>query len=464
MKPTILAIFLLFLSLNSFAAHAEDACVDILSDHIQAINSSEELLRKLGENANEITPFQIIEMQKSMTARFLSLKNLLAATNDTNYDFTRCTPKLLTTALAIYDFSLAGKSIFANDVLRRVFLGFSKYPLYQLTDYISKYKKYTSNKLIEKTQLEIENQKYSLPDGVIFSKTQLDYDPNLFALSDAAINGTASVVAGAARIWGFISDHLKWRQGRLNNNSKAISIIRSKLKPLDLIYEKRTFLLSNYTIPGHWGHVAVWLGTKEELIALDIWDKSYFAPFQEFIESGRNIVEIRKEGLSFQSLETFINLDEIAITRIKNIAEDRADAVYEGLSEQAGKSYDFKFDARTADKITCAELISFSFGDIKWPETKTLFQTTLRPDDIALLSLDSTSVEEFVLYFKGTSNKDNDGFQSLGFKEWTKLFNTEKHLSPEENQFNNEEKAKSIANSEKVRQLQAEYLRMYSGT
>ena len=161
-------------------------------------------------------------------------------------------------------------------------------------------------------------------------------------------------------------------------------------------------------------------------------------------------MEIRKPGLGFQSLDTFINLDEIAVTRVLGVA-DRAANVFQDLMAQAGKAYDFKFDARTADKITCAELITFSYGDIKWHETKTLFQISLRPDDLALLSVTNPEQSEFVLYLKG--NKRGGDFQNLDKDEWTKLFKLKKELTPEEL----EEEARLAREKEEAKKLEELY-------
>ncbi|MBC7715111.1 MAG: hypothetical protein H7177_17330 [Rhizobacter sp.] len=456
MKTTTLALFLVLLGFNSYSAHAGDVCAETLSAHINEIDNSEDYFKTLASHSDQITPYEIVQMQKTMTARYKSLKNFLNVYNDEKLN---CTPKVLATAVEIYDYSKVGKSIFANTVLRRVFMGFYKYPLYELMDYIDNYKKFTSNEMIEQTNAEIDASHIELPAGVVFHPSDKDYDPNLYALSDLAIKGTTNVVVGVAKLWGFISDHVNWRQGRIRDNQEAIKVIREKLKPLDMVFEKREFKLSNYTIPGHFGHVGIWLGTKEELVTMGIWDKEYFAPFRPFVEAGKNIVEIRKEGLGFQSIDTFINLDEIAVARIKNIAEDRADSVYEGLSEQIGKRYDFKFDIRTADKITCAELIAFSYGDIKWPQTKTLFQVSLRPDDLAVLTLDKSSPAEFVLYFKGIKAKDGGGFESKDFQQWSKLFKVKEHLSPEEVKLAQEKKEKQ----DREREERNEFQKMYGG-
>ena len=108
---------------------------------------------------------------------------------------------------------------------------------------------------------------------------------------------------------------------------------------------------------------------------------------------------------------------------VKNIT-DNAESVFTELANQFKKKYDFKFDARSADKITCAELITFSYGDIKWPETKTLFQISISPDDMAKSTLDKDPSSEFVLYLKG--NKDKKSFQNLGFEDWSNLYKSKK--------------------------------------
>lgn len=449
MKKFIFTLLVLFIATNSFA---QDVCESLLLNHLQIVEKSESMIEKLKQKQENITGFDITQLQKNLTDRFGNLKYLMGQFNYKELD---CSPKILAEAIAVYDLSKMGKSIFADKELRRIVLGFSKYPLYHLTDLVAYYKEYTSGETIQRIQVEIVNSDIELPEGVILNPNRLDYDPNLYKLSDAAIKGTTSVVAGFARIWGFVSDRLKWRQGRLKENYETINAVKEKLKPLDLLFEKRTYTLANYTIPGHWGHVAVWLGTQEDLIALGVWDKEYFKPFRQFVEQGFNIVEIRKEGLNFQSIESFLNLDEFAITRIEGI-EERALNVFEELSYQIDKKYDFKFDSHTADKITCAELIAFSYGDIQWPETKTLFQYSLRPDDLAVLTLDETSPAKFVTYIKGTKEKEA---VELGFDEWKKLFKDGVHLTPDQQ----EELAKQKQADRERLEEERRYNEMYRG-
>lgn len=412
LKSTLLVV----IATASLSVLAEDVCKERLEAHIELINENELYLQKIGSDSKTIGSFEITKFQKSLTARYASLNALLKTYSDKELN---CTPAILGKATAIHDFTRIGQSIIANTELRRITVSFTKHEAYKLTNFLNDYKKYTSNEMLTDVQNSINQENALLPYEQKFELSDKNYDPNLYATSDIAIKAATTTVAGAARVWGFISDHLKWRQGRLRDNAEIKKLVLSKLKPLDIIYEKRTFVLSNYTIPGHWGHNAIWMGTKAELILLGIWDKEFFRPFRAQVEAGNNIVEIRKEGLNFQSLDSFLNLDEFAITRMKGI-DERISGVFEELATQIDKKYDFKFDARTTDVITCAELISFSYGDYKWPETKTLFQISLRPDDLAITSVQFNPQADFILYLKGSKN--NGPVQNLSVDKWKALF------------------------------------------
>lgn len=425
------------LVLMSFQVKAEDQCMTVIVDHLKVVEESETLLANLGEKSSFISAHEITLLQRNLTARFNSLKNLLKRYSSEQDDSEgSCSPYLTGEAIAIYDFTLAQESIFADKHMRRIVTSLTKYYRYELTDYLNFYKKFTSNKVIRNNLKLVQENHLTLP-------IDLDYHPSLISLktrfqkiSDSTLSGSKALIGSLARAWGFISDSLKWREGKLRNNLEIQNHLLEKLKPLDLIYEKRSFLLSDYTIPGHWGHVAIWLGTKEELIALGIWDEEYFQPMRAFVEKGMNILEIRKEGLNFQSLSTFINLDEIAVTRVSDI-HNRAAEVYKELSLQIDKKYDFKFDARSSDKITCSELIAFSYGNVNWKETRKFNQVSLSPDDLAVITLDSQSGVEFVTYFKEIKNVDknaeeNQKFVSLSFEEWKGLFKAEKKTAPVE--------------------------------
>lgn len=406
-------LFILCLS-RCVQLFAQDDCQELLNSQIKIVDESEALIQSMvAKDRLDITQFEIGNLQKMLTKRYAHLKLTMNAYQVEN----GCQPAILGEAVAIYDFTQLG-SIALNDTkMRRIVNTIVKYPKYELTGLKKMYSHYTSHEFIEEFLQKLNAEKASLPNN--FTLAADIKDGKFVRTSDLAIKGLGNVVSGTARVWGFLSDKLKWRSGRLKKNEQAVALMKQKLKPLDLIFETRKYVLSNLTIPGYWGHVAVWLGTKEELEQTGVWDKEFFKPFREAVEAGSNIVEIRKSGMQFVSLADFISLDETAITRVKGITEN-IESVMEGLSEQLDAKYDFTFNALTPDKLTCAEMIAYSFGDIQWPGMKTILGVSLRPDDIAILSLYKNSPAEFVLYLKG---KKDGSFEEKSVEDWKALFN-----------------------------------------
>lgn len=398
------------------------SCQDLLNDHIAIVDESEKLIDNLSKKeAVNITQYEITTLLKSLMNRYAHLDKVLESYSDKN-EVKSCSPSVLGDAIAIYDFTHLGSKALQDKKLRRMIYAFTRTPKYHLEKIKKMYQDYSSPLAIQILHDRVKAEKITLPTNLVINEKISN--GHFYELSDVAVRGTSSVIAGAARVWGFLSDKFKWRNGYLNGNQEVLSTLKSNLRPLDIIYEKRDFTLSNYTIPGHWGHVAVWLGTKEELVQLGVWDKDFFEPFKEAVLQGKNIVEIRKKGMNFVSLSDFINIDEIAVTRIKN-AEANSEEILKNIAGEIDATYDFTFNAQTPDELTCSEMIAFSFGNIHWPEMDNFLGVTVTPDDIAELSLYKDSPAEFVLYIKG--NKNN-AFNKKSVADWKQLFHLQKEL------------------------------------
>ncbi len=193
---------------------------------------------------------------------------------------------------------------------------------------------------------------------------------------------------------------VRWRKGHLFKDSHLNEEIASILKPLDIITEKTYFALTDKLIPGHFGHNAVWLGTKEELMNLGVWNDPALVAFQNEIEKGRNILEVDRTGTHLKSLSDFMNVDEFAIMRLNDSAFNSIDLnlVYRVALSQMGKVYDFNFDVETTDRLVCSELLYQTFGSFNWPTEKLLNRVTISPDNVASLSLYTDSPIDLVYY------------------------------------------------------------------
>ncbi len=178
------------------------------------------------------------------------------------------------------------------------------------------------------------------------------------------------------------------RKGKLWKDAAVAGSAKSTLKPGDILLEKTPFRLTDSFIPGHWGHVAIWIGTEAELKELGIWDDPAVKPYQTDIRAGKCIVEALRSGVTMNTVEHFLNIDDLGILR-RDPALDRDTLRHHILLalRQVGKEYDFNFDVETTDKIVCSELAYVVYTDMVWPTAKALDRYTISPDNVAIKAL-----------------------------------------------------------------------------
>lgn len=263
---------------------------------------------------------------------------------------------------------------------------------------VNKNKKFRQNLLLMKKSYKDLTEIFERDDQAMALTDVLTSNPRLPEIIDGTLDipnkrytfvdmfySLASAITDTiSKIFGNLSGSIRWRAGYLANNEAANQELKSKLKPMDIILEKTPFALTDKFIPGHFGHVALYLGTKAELEALGIWDHPSLEPYKHDIENGKVILEAVRSGVRLATLEEFMNIDEIAILRKSDILQkndDLYEAVLRGML-QIGKDYDFNFDVETLDKIVCSELIYLVFGNVAWPTKYQLQRNTISPDDV----------------------------------------------------------------------------------
>lgn len=173
------------------------------------------------------------------------------------------------------------------------------------------------------------------------------------------------------------------RTGYLHNDPKVRDTLSSQLRAGDILLEKTPFRLTDKLIPGYWGHVAIWLGSEQELIDLGIWDHPAVIPYHHYIRSERQIVEALRAGVTANTLAHFINVDDLAILRQTDLANETLAQILIRAFRQIGKQYDFNFDIESNDRIVCSELIYITYANINWPTQKKLGRFTISPSQIA---------------------------------------------------------------------------------
>ena len=194
------------------------------------------------------------------------------------------------------------------------------------------------------------------------------------------------------------------RKGKLYGDEDALKKIQAQLQPLDILLEKTPFRLTDKLIPGHFGHVAIWTGSRAELIDAGVWDELIVNQYADEIDSEHRIIEALRSGVQLSRLEEFLNVDDLVILR-PLFNEDTHDAdAQEALLmafRQVGKKYDFNFDVNTTDKIVCSELAYISFPAFDWPTDEVLGRHSISPDNVAQMAWNNVPLSLVMFYHDG---------------------------------------------------------------
>ncbi len=174
------------------------------------------------------------------------------------------------------------------------------------------------------------------------------------------------------------------RKGRGLIESEQLAVFRKKLRPGDILLERRNWFLSNAFLPGYWPHAAIYVGSREDLIRLGLDKDSRVAPhWKRFCtpdESGHAhvILESVSEGVIFSSMEHSIGGADSAAAVRPNLAEARIRECLARAFSHVGKPYDFEFDFFSSDKLVCTELVYRSYdGEIDFPLVNILGTRTM---------------------------------------------------------------------------------------
>jgi 1-acyl-sn-glycerol-3-phosphate acyltransferase len=165
--------------------------------------------------------------------------------------------------------------------------------------------------------------------------------------------------------------------------------LTGKLKPGDLMLERRNWFLSNAFLPGYWPHAALYVGTAEDLRRLgldrDPRVRKHWEKFLTRDDKGheRVIIEAISEGVVFTSMEHSVGEADAAAFLRPNLSEERIKEVIARAFSHAGKPYDFEFDFFSTDKLVCSEVVYRAFdGDISLPLVNVMGRKTLPPIEI----------------------------------------------------------------------------------
>lgn len=229
---------------------------------------------------------------------------------------------------------------------------------------------------------------YEMKDITTEIKTRKYPRIKLWSFWDSIVRVFSNFTNFVSGVFGNVVGAVRWRHGYLYDHYWAHNYLLENLKPLDIIAEKTPFALTDLFIPGHFGHIAVYLGTEEQLRELGMWSHPKIIPLQKEIRAGKTILESIRPGSRMVSLRDFLEIDEITLVRQPGLLQqpELVEQVYVGAIEQLDKKYDFNFDVHTLEKVVCSEVPYHAFGHIKWPTSYMFGRYTISPDEVISLA------------------------------------------------------------------------------
>lgn len=235
----------------------------------------------------------------------------------------------------------------------------------------------------------------------------------LRVVGEAGSRAWLPVQAGVSQ---WIGDVKVRRPGRTLISPEAAGALAGRLRPGDVLLQRREWYLSNVGLPGFWTHAALYVGTPEERRAhlgseaVRAWVRGQgqqdgdlegllAARFPDAYaaslapgEGGRppRVLEAVGEGVIFTTLEHSGAADSLAALRPRLPPEDLARALMRAFG-YAGRPYDFDFDFVSDAALVCSELVYKAYepgdghGGLRLPLVRVAGRLLTPPNEIARL-------------------------------------------------------------------------------
>ena len=170
---------------------------------------------------------------------------------------------------------------------------------------------------------------------------------------------------------------------------EQIDRVQPRLKPGDILLERRNWYLSNPFLPGFWPHAALYMGRLADLKRLGVTDRPAFrkhlAAYYTAAADGRgnSVIEAVSEGVILNSLSHSIHADYVAVLRPR-VSEQQVAAAIARALENLGKPYDFDFDFDDTSKLVCTQLVYVAYeGMVDFKLVRVVGRNTLPANEIA---------------------------------------------------------------------------------
>jgi uncharacterized protein YycO len=161
------------------------------------------------------------------------------------------------------------------------------------------------------------------------------------------------------------------------------------LLPGDILLEKTEGAITDTFIPGHFGHVAVYVGRPDQLTNLRFQDGSFFLDhpvvqkYLPLLEKGFTTAEAVRPGFRLEDIREW-PVNDLAVLRATSYPQELMAEVLLKTLNYVGTKYDFNFDVNTVDIVVCSELPYQVYKGINFRTNKAAGRFTISPDDVAV--------------------------------------------------------------------------------
>lgn len=213
-------------------------------------------------------------------------------------------------------------------------------------------------------------------------------------LKDAALNRLNWMEYQLSKIIGNTTGAVKWQKFMQSIPVEELSHVHGEvLMPGDIIVEKTQGALTDKLIPGFFGHLAMVLGTPEQLQGIKLSNGQMLVDHPAIqavlprLEKGETVIEAIRSGAGLVDIRSW-EISDLAVIRASSYPKKFLGEVLLMAAQYAGRQYDFRFDVNTRMLPICSELPFHSFLGINFRVEEYLGRWTISPDDVAVLVKD----------------------------------------------------------------------------
>jgi hypothetical protein len=208
------------------------------------------------------------------------------------------------------------------------------------------------------------------------------------------------------------------------------------LRPGDVLVVRKEFAASNYFLPGHWPHAALFLGTAGDFASSAISNHLHVQPRLSELFAATHVtavlvpdlenawtdggvegtlhpcvLEAMKDGVRIRSINSALNSDSVVIVRPLLERSDIESALAQALMHE-GKPYDFDFDFCASHRLVCTEVVYRAYegiAGVQFDLRRHAGRFALAAGDILRMALARRHFEVVAVYVPGKASAIETG-------------------------------------------------------